>query len=184
MPEQSTPRTPEQELLSQRALLRTVIDENPNIILLKDWNGKFLLGNRALATLYGTTPEGLLGKDDGAFNPNAEQVAFFLENVRDVMRRFEMEVVFEESTTVATGEVRYFQSIKKPLRDADGNLQILVIATDITEVRVAQLRAEESELQLKYAMEATGEGVWDWDLATGVVPTPVGRRCWGWTWPA
>ena len=169
MPEQSTPRTPEQELLSQRALLRTVIDENPNIILLKDWNGKFLLGNRALATLYGTTPEGLLGKDDGAFNPNAEQVAFFLENVRDVMRRFEMEVVFEESTTVATGEVRYFQSIKKPLRDADGNLQILVIATDITEVRVAQLRAEESELQLKYAMEATGEGVWDWDLATGVV---------------
>lgn len=169
MPEQSTPRTPEQELLSQRALLRTVIDENPNIILLKDWNGKFLLGNRALATLYGTTPEGLLGKDDGAFNPNAEQVAFFLENVRDVMRRFEMEVVFEESTIVATGEVRYFQSIKKPLRDADGNLQILVIATDITEVRVAQLRAEESELQLKYAMEATGEGVWDWDLATGVV---------------
>lgn len=75
----------------------------------------------------------------------------------------------KESTIVATGEVRYFQSIKKPLRSADGNLQILVIATDITEVRVAQLRAEESELQLKYAMEATGEGVWDWDLATGVV---------------
>ena len=169
MPEHSTPRTPEQELLSQRALLRTVIDENPNIILLKDWNGKFLLGNRALAMLYGTTPEGLLGKDDGAFNPNAEQVAFFLENVRGVMRRFEMEVVFEESTNAATGEVRYFQSIKKPLRDADGNLQILVIATDITEVRVAQLRAEESELQLKYAMEATGEGVWDWNLTTGVV---------------
>jgi PAS domain S-box-containing protein len=169
MPEPSTPRTPERELLSQRALLRTVIDENPNIILLKDWNGKFLLGNRALATLYGTTPEDLLGKDDGAFNPNAEQVAFFLENVRGVMRRFEMEVVFEESTNAATGEVRYFQSIKKPLRDADGNLQILVIATDITEVRVAQLRAEESELQLKYVMEATGEGVWDWDLATGVV---------------
>ena len=169
MLEQSTPRTPEQELLSQRALLRTVIDENPNIILLKDWNGKFLLGNRALALLYGTTPEGLLGKDDGAFNPNAEQVAFFLENVRGVMRRFEMEVVFEESTNAATGEVRYFQSIKKPLRDADGNLQILVIATDITEVRVAQLRAEESELQLKYAMEATGEGVWDWYLSTGVV---------------
>jgi PAS domain S-box-containing protein len=113
-------------------LLRTVIDENPNIILLKDWHGRFLLGNRALAQLYGTTPEGLVGKDDGAFNPNREQVAFFLENVQGIMRRFETEVVFEESTDVATGQVRYFQSIKKPLRDADGNLQILVIANDIT----------------------------------------------------
>ena len=169
MPIQSTPRTSEQELFSQRELLRTVIDENPNIILLKDWNGKFLLGNRALANLYSTTPEGLVGKDDGAFNPNAEQVAFFLENIRGIMRRFQMEVVFEESTNAVTGEVRYFQSIKKPLRDHDGNLQILVIANDITEVRLAQLRAEASELQLKHVMNATGEGVWDWYLATGVV---------------
>ena len=174
MPDADTPpplpsRTSERELHVQRALLRTVIDENPNVILLKDWNGKFLLGNRALANLYGTTPEALVGQDDGAFNPNAEQVAFFLENVQGVMRRFEMEVVLEQSTDAITGAVRYFQSIKKPLRDADGNLQILVIANDITEVRLAQLRAEASELQLQYAMQATGEGVWDWDLTTGVV---------------
>ena len=150
-------------------LLRTVIDENPNIILLKDWHGRFLLGNRALAQLYGTTPEGLVGKDDGAFNPNREQVAFFLENVQGIMRRFETEVVFEESTDVATGLVRYFQSIKKPLRDADGNLQILVIANDITQVREAQLRAEASEAQLSHVLKVTGEGVWDWEVATGVV---------------
>ena len=31
------------------ALLRTVIDESPDIILLKDWDGRFLLGNTALA---------------------------------------------------------------------------------------------------------------------------------------
>ena len=156
-------------LLSNPGLLRTVIDENPNIILLKDWHGRFLLGNRALAQLYGTTPEDLVGKDDGAFNPNAEQVAFFLENVQGIMRRFETEVVFEESTDVATGRVRYFQSIKKPLRDAEGNLQILVIANDITEVREAQLRAEASERQLSYVLHATGEGVWDWEVTSGVV---------------
>ena len=55
-------------------------------ILLKDWDGRFLLGNTALARLYGTTPEQLVGKDDGAFNPNREQVDFYLENVRAVMR--------------------------------------------------------------------------------------------------
>lgn len=156
-------------LKTSRELLRTVIDENPNVILLKDWHGRFLLGNRALAQLYGTTPDDLVGKDDGAFNPNAEQVAFFLESVQGIMRRFETEVVFEESTDVATGQVRYFQSIKKPLRDAQGNLQILVIANDITQVREAQLRAEASEKQLKHVLQVTGEGVWDWDVASGVV---------------
>ena len=168
-PSQQPRHSPDRELNVQRALLRTVIDENPNIIFLKDWDGKFLLGNRALATLYGTTPEGLVGKSDGDFNPNAQQVAFFLESVQGIMRRFEMEVVFEESTDAATGEVRYFQSIKKPLRDADGNLQILVIANDISEVRRAQLHAEHSERQLNYVLEATGEGVWDWDIATNIV---------------
>jgi len=166
---QSQAQTVAGVLLSNPGLLRTVIDENPNIILLKDWHGRFLLGNRALVQLYGTTPEDLVGKDDGAFNPNAEQVAFFLENVQGIMRRFETEVVFEESTDVATGRVRYFQSIKKPLRDAEGNLQILVIANDITEVREAQLRAEASERQLSYVLQATGEGVWDWDVTSGVV---------------
>ncbi len=165
----NTTRVLEQELARQRALLRTVIDENPNIILLKDWNGKFLLGNRALAQLYGTTTDELEGKDDGAFNPNAEQVAFYLENVQGIMRRFETEVVLESSTDRVTGDTRYYQSIKKPLRDDQGNLQILVIANDITEVRRAQLRAEASERQLQYALQATGEGVWDWDIDTGIV---------------
>lgn len=35
-----------------RRLLRTVIDESPDIILMKDWDGKFVLGNVALANLY------------------------------------------------------------------------------------------------------------------------------------
>jgi hypothetical protein len=41
---------PNSALMQAHALLRMVIDENPNIILMKDWNGKFLLGNRALGS--------------------------------------------------------------------------------------------------------------------------------------
>ncbi|MDD2699815.1 MAG: PAS domain S-box protein [Sideroxydans sp.] len=159
----------ELELMRSNTLLRTVIDENPNIILMKDWNGKFLIGNRALAQLYGTTPEELVGKDDGAFNPNQEQVAFYLENVREVMRQSETRLVMEESTDVKTGETHYFQSIKKPIIAEDGSRQILVIANDVTELKNAQLKLEESEKRLRYALEATQEGVWDWDIQTGIV---------------
>jgi PAS domain S-box-containing protein len=162
-------KKPEFELASSNTLLRTVIDENPNIILMKDWNGKFLIGNRALANLYGTTPEELVGQDDGAFNPNQEQVAFYLENVREVMRQNETMVVMEESTDAHTGETRYFQSIKKPIIAEDGSRQILVIANDVTDLKNAQIKLEESEKRLRYALEATQEGVWDWDIQSGVV---------------
>ncbi|MDO8319609.1 PAS domain S-box protein [Rhodoferax sp.] len=161
--------SPDNALLDANTLLRTVIDENPNIILMKDWDGKFLLGNRALAKLYGTTPEQLVGKDDGAFNPNAEQVAFYLQNVREVMSQDKTQVVLEESTDTATGQTLFYQSIKIPLTTPDGNKQILVIANDVSELKRVQLKLEASERRLRYVLDATGEGIWDWDIATGVV---------------
>jgi diguanylate cyclase (GGDEF)-like protein/PAS domain S-box-containing protein len=151
------------------ALLRTVIDESPDVILMKDWDGRFLLGNRTLARLYGTTPDELVGVDDGAFNPNAEQVAFYLENVRSVMRGGVTEIVMESSTDVETGETRYFQSIKKPLTGPDGQPRILVIAHDITDLQRAHRVIEERERSYSYAMSAAGEGIWDWDLGTNIV---------------
>ncbi|MBV2207356.1 MAG: PAS domain-containing protein, partial [Pseudomonas sp.] len=149
---------------SDADLLGMVIDESPNIILMKDWEGRFLLANRALAQLYGTTPENLVGKNDGDFNPNREQVAFYLENIRAVMRSGQTQIVLEESTDAATGETRYFQSVKRPLTGPDGSPCILVIATDITHLRQSQARIEASEKRLRYALEATGDGVWDWDI--------------------
>lgn len=151
------------------SLLRTVIDESPDIIILKDWDGQFLLGNRALANLYGTTPDQLVGKDDGAFNPNQEQVDFYLENVRGVMRGDKTQIVMEASTDVETGEVHYFQSIKKPLVGPDGEPRILVIAHDVTELQRALLAVEERERSYYYAMGAAGDGIWDWDIAKNVV---------------
>jgi len=153
----------------RHALFRTVANESRNVILVKDWHGRFIYANKVLANLYGTTPEAMIGKDDGAFNPNADQVAFYLRNIQGIMARFEPEVVFEDSTDVATGQIRHYQSFKKPLRDAQGNLQILVIANDITDVRNAQERAETSERQLKDVQNVIGEGVWHWTIATGAL---------------
>jgi PAS domain S-box-containing protein len=75
----------------------------------------------------------------------------------------------EESTDAATGETLYYQSIKIPLTSPEGKKQILVIANDVTELKRTQQKLEESERRLRYVLDATGEGVWDWDIASGVV---------------
>lgn len=125
-------------LEESETLLRTVIDENPSIILLSDWDGHCLMGNRALAELYGTTTEALVGRTNTDFHPHVEQDIFNLENIRTIMRGGRTQVALEQSTDLHTGEIRYFQSIKKPLAGPDGEPRILVIANEVTDLRRAQ----------------------------------------------
>jgi PAS domain S-box-containing protein len=151
----------------EQTLLRTVIDETPDVIVVKDWEGNFILGNQTVAKLYQTTPEAMIGHDDGYFTGNMEQARFFKQNVQAIMRKFETEIVYEDSMNADTGEIRHFQSIKKPLLNEKGEKQILVIAHDITDVVRARKAIEQSEKQLSYVMDATLEGIWDWNVQTG-----------------
>ncbi|MDD5393265.1 MAG: PAS domain S-box protein [Thiothrix sp.] len=156
----------QQEALERESLLRTIMDESPSVILLKDENGRFLFGNRTLAALYGTTPEELVGKDDGDFNPNKEQVEFYRQNVQQILREGKTCVVMEQSTDASTGEIRHYQSIKKPVRRQNGSKNLLVLASDVTDLHTARTRAEASEQRLRYVLEATAEGIWDWRVGT------------------
>ncbi len=155
--------------LESNFLLSKILDESPNILMIKDWDGKFLLCNKTFADLYGTTPSEMLGKSDGDFNPNQEQVDFYLQSVREVIKGGEVRVVVEESTDVNTGEIHYFQSIKKPLQGPNGEDWVLIIANDVTELQKAYLKIEESEKTYNYVMNASSSGMWDWDIVTGEV---------------
>jgi PAS domain S-box-containing protein len=151
----------------ENELLRMALDESPDVVLLKDARGDFLLCNSTVANLYGTTPQAMIGKSDGDFSATPEQDHFFRQNVLSIMASGLTQIVMEESTDERTGEVRYFKSIKKPFKTKDGNNCILVIAHDVTDIRTAQARVEASERQLSLTMHATGEGLWDWNVSTG-----------------
>lgn len=150
-------------------LLRTVIDEAPFPIILKDAEGRFLLANRHLADLYNTTPEAMVGKDDGDFGVPPEMASFFRQNCLDIMAKGETQVVYEDSLDAKSGQVRHFKSIKKPLKDARGQTQLLIIAQDITDVVHSQQQVSDSEQRLRAVMAITHEGLWDWDVDSGVV---------------
>ncbi len=159
----------EHALRTSEAFLRTIIDEIPDPLTLKDQNGNFLLGNRALARLYHTTPDAMIGKHDGDFGVPQEMADFFRQNVLDIMARGETQVVVEASRDAATGDIRHYRSIKKPFENADGQNQILVLSQDITDVIHAQRQVVESENRLQQVMEITREGIWDWHVPSGKV---------------
>ncbi|MCB8748544.1 EAL domain-containing protein [Rhodoferax sp. U2-2l] len=154
---------------ASETFLRTIIDEIPDPLVLKDEHGKFLLGNRAVANLYNTTPEAMVGKDDGDFGVPAELAAFFRQNVLDIMAKGDTQVVFEDSRDATTGQTRHFRSIKKPFKNAEGRNQILVIAQDVTDLVTAQRQVAESEQRLQHVLGITREGIWDWHVPTNHV---------------
>jgi len=167
---QPTGTPPDRPALSDsERLLRTVIDETPFPIILKDAEGRFLLANRHLAELYHTTPEAMVGKDDGDFGVSPEMAASFRQNCLSIMARGVAEVVYEDSRDASSGEIRHFKSIKKPLCDAQGRMQLLIIAQDITDMVRSQQQVVASEQRLQSVMQITHEGLWDWNVDTGTV---------------
>jgi len=129
----------EREIERQRKFLRDVIDMNPHLIFAKDSEGRFTLVNQAVAQTYGTTVENLIGKTDKDFNPHDEETDFFRKIDREVLETGQERIVPEERITDATGRVRWLRTIKRPLFSPDGKPeQVLGVAIDITEQRIAQ----------------------------------------------
>jgi len=128
-------RKVQQDLKEQRNLLRTVVDEIPDPVMLKDAEGKFLLANKTLADLYQTTPEKMIGKDNADFIPDKKLAKYYTKNVQAIMRRGKPEIVYEDSIDMETGEYRHYRSIKKPFKNSLGENQILVLAYDITPLK-------------------------------------------------
>ena len=141
-------------LVKKEQLLDTVLNEIPSPVVLKDHKGDFLLGNQAVATLYNTISEAMVGKHDGDFGVPKEMADFFRQNVLSIMEKGETEVVLEDSMDAATGEIRHFKSIKKPFKNNIGENQILVIATEITDIVRAQRLVKESEKRLSFVLAA------------------------------
>ena len=129
----------EDELKRQRSFLRQVIDINPNFVFAKNREGRFTLVNQAVADVYGTTVEDLLGKTELDFNPNVEQVEAFHRIDLEVMDSKQERFIAEETITDAAGQIRWLQTVKRPLFNDEGIAdQVLGVATDITARKQAE----------------------------------------------
>ena len=153
----------------KNALLLDIINAIPEPIFAKNWQGNFIFVNKMLAELYNTTPEMMIGKEDTFFTGNKAQGQFFKENVQGIMRRFEAENVYENTTDAKTGNILHFHSLKIPFKNHKEELNIVVIAKDITEITALKNTAEASAKRLKHVLEVSGEGMWDWHTQTNAV---------------
>lgn len=134
-------------LRTQQEYLRQVVDLNPNMIFVKDWEGRYVLVNEAFAIFHGTTIENIIGKSDTDLNSNEVNC---LQQDREVIQSLHSKFIIEEPLTHAiTQKTRWFQTIKMPLLSSDHKTcQLLGICTDITERRQLENTTKAATLTL------------------------------------
>jgi PAS domain S-box-containing protein len=142
----------EDRLSNERTMLRTLIDNLPDFIYIKDRESRFLLANLAAARVMGVArPEDLLGKSD--FDYHSKELANgYYQGEQEVMRSGDPLINRQESTIDPDGNRIEVLTTKVPLLDAAGQVIGLIgINRDITarvknevEVRKAREAAEEA----------------------------------------
>ena len=150
-----------QETLAQEhTLLRTVIDNLPDSVYVKDLAGRKTLANWADLQFMGAQTEAeVLGKTDVEIFP-PELAAKYCADDQAVLRTGQPLINREELVADATGRQRWLLTSKLPLRDVSGKIVGLVgIGRDITERRGNEAELVTSRARLKAIFDNAGVGI-------------------------
>jgi diguanylate cyclase (GGDEF)-like protein/PAS domain S-box-containing protein len=129
-----TERKRAQEALTQeRELLRTLIDNMPDFIFVKDRESRFVINNTEHARVLGAPEEELVGKTD--FDVFSRDLAErYYADEQEIIRSGRALVDREEPVVDHAGNHRWLSTTKVPLRDNTGEISGLVgISRDITD---------------------------------------------------
>jgi PAS domain S-box-containing protein len=132
------------EISKERLMLRTLIDNLPDIVFIKDAQSRFTMLNMACAQQLGAShPEDVLGKSDADFVA-ADLAAQYRADEQALMQSGQPVHKEEPTQHKGTGEMHWSLTSKIPMKHEDGRIIGLIgIARDIT----AHKHAEQALVQ-------------------------------------
>lgn len=146
----------EDDLQRERDLLRTLMDNIPDLVFVKDQEGRFLTVNAALlSVLHLETLDDVVGKDDYDFWPD-ELAEHYRRDDREVMESGEALIDREERIGDTGDTETWLLTTKVPLRDVDQSVVGLVgIGRNITKRKLAEKQSERQTLEARLLYQAT-----------------------------
>ncbi|MBB5034320.1 PAS domain S-box protein [Prosthecobacter vanneervenii] len=147
---------------------RTVVEDLTELICRFRPDGTITYVNEVYCRFFGKTHEELIGMP---WQPSvvADDLSLIEGRLRMLSPKTPV-VVIENRVYDGKKRVRWMEFVNRAFFDAQGHLQEMQsVGRDITERVQAEQRLQEGEQRWKFALESSGFGVWDWDLASNKI---------------
>ncbi|NMF57831.1 PAS domain S-box protein [Pseudanabaena yagii] len=151
-------------LQKQQEFFRLVIDSNPNFIFIKDWEGRFVLANKAVAEFNNTTVEEILGKTDAELHISSEESDRYLRENRLVIETQQNLFLSEEKAYREHIGEQWQQWQKRPIRLPNSDaIGVLGVGISIDEIKKIETSLRESQQIFASLAEAAPVGIFRTD---------------------
>jgi PAS domain S-box-containing protein len=159
-----------EKLGQERDLLHALMDNIPDTIYFKDTQSRFTRINKAQANLIGVkTPNDAIGKTDFDFFMKEHAQQAYIDE-QEIIKKGKLQIEKNEKIENPDGSIRWMSSTKVPVKDEKGNVNGLVgVSRDITKLIKTEQSLKESEERFAMAMNATNDGLFDWNLETNEI---------------
>ena len=153
-----------QEIIAARRQLETTFAAIPDLVWLKDPNGVYLSCNPPFERFFGAKEAEIVGKTDHDF-VNQQLADFFREYDQKAIAVGKPNINEEWLTFAESGYCGWFETIKTPLCDAEGNLMgVLGISRDITARKQIDAALKKSQTLLNETGRIAHVGGWEFDI--------------------
>jgi PAS domain S-box-containing protein len=147
----------EERLRETNTRLETLIQAMPDLVILKDAMGRYIVVNKAVEECTGGKQEELIGKTNNELLP---------PNVAEMCNRSDDEAIrkgslihVDEQCFDREGKVQFLDTIKAPIYDSKGSLNgLLCVARNITERKEAEEKIRQSEEFIRNILDTVDEG--------------------------
>jgi len=131
--------------------LRLIIDTMPAYVFAKDSRGRYILANNSTAAFFDLEPKDMLGKTDADLQGDSDQIHEYEAQDREVMESRQPLFIAKHPGRRFDKSPGWFQTTKVPYRrPGTKKMALLGVTVDITDLKNAETRLEESEQRYRH----------------------------------